>query len=254
MELTDDLLRAHVDGELDAATAARVEAQLANDPRAAEFMRRERALRQRLAAAFDPVLDEPVPDRLMAALGQAAPAANDPTASAPVLDLASARAARPPRRLGGWPAWMGMAASLVLGVFVGQRFLPDGGAGGPMVASAGGAWVASAALAQALDTQGAAAQAPQAPVRMAVSFVSNDGRYCRSFVLAADAMAGLACRQGERWQVEVLARAEAPAGSDFRQAATALPPTVLQAVDARIAGAPLDAAAERQALQRGWKR
>lgn len=250
MELTDELLRAFVDGELDAAAAARVQQLLATDAQAAAFVQRERALRQRLSAAFDPVLDEPVPERLLAALGKAPPAANDPTARAPVLDLAASRALRAPRRFGGWPAWMGMAASLVLGVFVGQRLAPDDS---PPVAAAGGQWVAGAPLAQALDSQSVATQPAQAPVQLALSFQAQDGRYCRSFTLPQQAMAGLACREAGRWRMEVLAKTEDAPSGGYRQAASALPPAVLQAVDARIAGAPLDAAAEQQALQRGWK-
>lgn len=253
LELNDELLRALVDGELDPRTAARVEDQLAHDARAAEFVRRERALRQRLQAAYAPVTDEPVPDRLLAALGKAPPAANDASARAPVLDLATARDARqaPPRRFARWAPWMGMAASLALGVFAGLRMAP---AGAPMVASADGRWIASAQLAQALETQSAATQPGDAPVRLATSFVAQDGRYCRGFTLTRDAMAGLACREGERWRVEVLAAAQAQPSGGFRQAASALPALVLQAMDARIAGAPLDAAAEQRALQRHWQR
>jgi hypothetical protein len=52
----------------------------------------------------------------------------------------------------------------------------------------------------------------------------------------------------------VLAKTEAAPDSAYRTAASPLPPAVLQAMDARIAGAPLDAAAEQQALQRRWQR
>lgn len=251
LDLTDELLHALVDGELDTAMAARIEAQLALDERAAAFVRRERALRRRLSAAYDPVAAEPVPDRLLASLGLAGRAANDPGSGAPVVGIEAARLGREPWRWNAWRAWIAMAASLALGTFIGQRIVSPDAA--PAVAAADGAWVASAALAQALDTQGAATQGPQAPVRMAVSFLARDGRYCRSFMLARDAMAGLACRQGERWRIELLAQAEPAAGTHFRQAASGLPAAVLQAMDARIAGAPLDAAAEQQALQRGWR-
>jgi hypothetical protein len=249
LDLTDELLRALVDGELDASTARRVEAQLAHDERAARFVQRERELRAKLSAVFDPVLDEPVPDRLLAALGKAPPAANDPSSVSPVIDLGAAREALQQRRFGGWPAWAAIAASLLLGVFVGQR-LP--GSHDAMVAESGGSWVAGASLAKALDTQLAGTQGRDAPVQLATSFVAQDGRYCRSFTLTHEAMAGLACRSGDRWQLEVVAQASTPNDGGFRQAGSALPPAVLQAVDARIAGAPLDAAGEQQALQRHW--
>jgi hypothetical protein len=239
--LSDDVLRAFVDGELDAAAASRVQARLAHDERAVAFVRREQALRERLQAAYEPVLTEPVPDRLLAMLRPAA--ANDARARADVVDLAAARARRP--RLAAWPTWLGIAASLLLGIAIGHRLLP---AGQPVEAT-GGQWVAQADLARALDTQSAATRG--APVQMAVSFVDRDGRYCRSFAVSRDAMAGLACRDAGRWQLEVVARAPTT-GGDYRQAASSLPNAVLQAIDARIAGAPLDAVAEAQALHRGW--
>lgn len=246
LPLDEALLRAFVDGELDADAAAQVQARLARDERAARFVQRERALRARLNASYDPVLDEPLPERLLAALGKAAPAANDAQARAPVLQLAAAREAR---GAGWWKVGFGLAASLVLGVFIGQRL---GAPAAPLLAQAQGRWVAGAALAQALDTQGAATQSHDAPVQLALSFVARDGHYCRSFALPQQAAAGLACREGGAWQLQVLARAEPPPAGAYRQAASALPPAVLQAIDARIAGAPLDAAGEAQALQRHW--
>ena len=39
----------------------------------------------------------------------------------------------------------------------------------------------------------------------------------------------------------------------YRQAGSALPPAVLDAIDARIDGAPLDAAGEEAARRRGWE-
>ncbi|MED5621437.1 NepR family anti-sigma factor [Ideonella sp. BN130291] len=197
-------------------------------------------LTRRLRAAYDPVLDEPVPDRLLAALQR--------PATPKVVDLAAAREQRAPRRLGGWPTWMGMAASVALGVFVGQRLLPAA-AQPAMVAAEGGRWVATAQLAESLDTR-TAQQAAGAPVQLGVSFLAKDGGYCRSFSLPADAMAGLACRRGAQWELQVLARAEA-AGGTFRQAGSAMPPAVLQAIDQRVA-TPLDAAGEQQAMQRRW--
>ena len=71
-----------------------------------------KAERRRMAAAFDDVLREPVPERLTALLQ--APAA-------PVVDLAEARARR--RGMPGWAAWGGMAATLVLGTLLGTRLL-----------------------------------------------------------------------------------------------------------------------------------
>ena len=65
--------------------------------------------------------------------------------------------------------------------------------------------------------------------------------------------AGLACREGERWRIPVLQEAPA-AGAAYRQAASTAPAAVLEVIDERIDGMTLDAAAERAARDRGWKR
>jgi negative regulator of sigma E activity len=257
MSVPQARLLAYVDGELDANAAAEVEAALARDPEAQAFVQRERLLRRRLQAAFAPVLDEPVPERLSALLAE--------TAAAPtVVDLQAERerrrppppapAAPAPRT--AWPMWMGLAASVLLSVGVGFALGQRSGAGaGEMLASADGALVAGAPLASALATQ-TSAEAKGA-VRVGMSFVSTDGHYCRSFTLNAQATAGLACEQGGRWQVQMLARDEAPADngdSTYRQAASPWPQALLEAIDRRIAGAPLDARGEAEAIRRGWKR
>ena len=69
----DLTVAAYVDGELDTAARARFEADMARDPSLADAVAAQRRLRARLAAAYDPVLSEPVPP----ALRMAAEAAND---------------------------------------------------------------------------------------------------------------------------------------------------------------------------------
>ena len=92
------------------------------------------------------------------------------------------------------------------------------------------------------------------------------GDYCRTFSWGArgEASAGLACRSGTAtsassgpgWELRTLARNAAgsqPSGP-MRMAGSSLPEPVLRAVEAEIAGAPLDAQAERAALQSGWRK
>jgi anti-sigma factor RsiW len=63
------MLHAYADGQLDAAQQRRVEAWLAEHEEVAEEVRDWQAQNEALRAAFDPVLEQPVPARL-AALGQ----------------------------------------------------------------------------------------------------------------------------------------------------------------------------------------
>jgi hypothetical protein len=116
-----------------------------------------------------------------------------------------------------------------------------------------GAMVARGALATALDSQLASNQAADAAVKIGLTFKARDGSYCRSFALKDGGTTGLACRSGGQWLIPVTASADA-AGGDIRQAANSIPPAVMQAIEARIAGDALAAPDETKARDAGWKR
>lgn len=247
MSFSDETLMAYADDELDAATRAAVEAAIASDPELARRVARQRALRHRLRHAFDPVLTEPIPERLLASV-RTAPAAAD-----------AARLVRLERRVvprWSWPQWGAIAASLAVGVLLGALLLaPRGGA--PFVVAPGGQLEAGGWLARALTEQLASSQPAAAPVEIGVSFRARDGDYCRTFVLAGrSALAGIACHGGATWHVVALARSEplSAGGGTYRAAASALPPAVARTLDAVIVGEPLDAGAEKAARERGWNR
>jgi len=63
--ITDNDLHAYVDGELDAARRAEVEAHLAANPAAAKIVRDYRSLNRDLHEAFDDVLNEPLPHAMV---------------------------------------------------------------------------------------------------------------------------------------------------------------------------------------------
>lgn len=90
---------------------------------------------------------------------------------------------------------------------------------------------------------------------MGVSFRSRQRSYCRTFRLRDSGDAGLACHEKNQWPVRVLAHSESGAttAAGYRQAASSLPPAVLQAVSDAIAGDALDASAEAQARASGWR-
>lgn len=282
----DERLIAYVDGELDDAEQATFSAEMAADPALAERVAQQLALRERVRAAYAPVLDEPVPERLLAVLRgdvraelraelRAEPP-DEPRAEAQakkVFDLALARAARrappaavvAPRR---WqlPQWGALAASLFVGVIGGYGLL---GANEPLSTARDGALVAGGVLAQALSQQLASAPAAasgDAPgnalatpggVQIGVSYVATTGELCRSFVLdAAQPLAGLACHEADRkrWRMKLVTPAAPAEGAGpYRMAAGALPPALARAIDESMRDAPLDAAGERAARERGWR-
>ena len=251
MTWSDETLMAFADGELDTQQRAELERVLAADAALRQRVAAIQAQRERVAAAFAPVLAEPVPERL-AALLQASPPSALAAPPAPVVKLDAVRAAREPaRRMSSWAAWGGMAASVLLGVLIGLQFSRT--AADPAMALHEGQLVAGGRLAQALSSQLAGdPPAGGAPVAVQLSFVDKGGSYCRTFSTAA--LSGLACQQAGQWAVQTLVSAEPVPSGVVRQATTALPPAVLEAVDQRIAGGALDAGRERQARDGGWRR
>ena len=247
MNLDDATLMAYADGELDAAQRAPIAAALEKDPALAARVEKHRALRAEVAGAFAAVLSEPVPERLRAAaVGSAAPAER---VRGNIVQFPT-RGTRAPSTAWRAREWLAMAASLVLGVVISWRaFSPMNSA--PITAS-NGALVARGALAEALDEQLASNPARDGAVKIGLTFKARDGSYCRSFDLSAGGVAGLACRAGGEWRIPVTASADA-AGGDFRQAAGAIPPAVMQAIEARIAGDALTAPDEAKARDAGWK-
>jgi hypothetical protein len=252
--ITDEMLFAYVDNELDATSRAHVEAAMAADPALAERMERQRSLRTLLGEAYAPTLEEPIPKRLLEAV-------EAPPPKARVLDLVAARKSRErvdtaaPAAANdwSWKHWGGMAACLVVGVLVGHSAWI--GNATTDILSQGGQLVAGAELGQALSTQLASRQAADAPVRIGVSYLSSDNEFCRSFVVTRTGTGGLACRHDGNWELRVVAKDKPVTGGsgNLRMASSPVPPAVLKSMEGHIKGAPLDADAEREAMNRGWR-
>ena len=68
-------IHAYVDGVLDPETSARLEADSRPDAAFAARIAQQRELRTRLRAEFDPVLEEPIPQRLRDVLAASEPGA-----------------------------------------------------------------------------------------------------------------------------------------------------------------------------------
>ena len=242
----DDEIHAYVDGALGPDASARLEADSRTDAALAARIAQQRELRTLLRAEFDPVLEEPIPQRLLDALdGSGRGAAVTPIGAA---RKASARAARPSWSLREWGA---IAATLVVGVFVGQLVFRS--SSGLPIETQNGRFLAAGYLETALSTQLAGAAPENAAARVTMSFRAASGEYCRTFALRTGA-GGLACRRDGRWSVELLDRAAAqPAATDdFRQASSGLSPAMLGAVTALGAGNSLTAEEERQRLASSW--
>jgi len=227
-DIDEAMLIALVDGELDEVTRRRVDHAVVDDPALAERLAMHRRLRERLAGHYAPIAQEPVPGAMRALLEE----------SAKVVPLA-----RPTPRWRGWAVGGAIAASLVLGLSLGRL---TGGEDGP-IGLHDGVMVAQGELAQALDTQLASAQADTA-IRIGLTFQRKGGGWCRSF---DGAVAGVACREGDSWQVQ-LALPGAGQGGAYRQASSS-DARVMATVDALIEGEPADAVEEAAARGKGWR-
>jgi hypothetical protein len=251
MKLSDEMLMAYADGEVDDVLRAQIEAAIALDPQLAAAVEQHRRLRMQLRHAFDDTLHEPIPDRLLAALGTTG-TSGEPASN--VIDLAGAASAR--HRAGwhwGLREWGALAATFVIGVSLGFALLPRGS---DIVATGHGELLARGVLATALSNQLAGTQHGDEPVQIGLSFTTHAGDICRTFAVRGEHLAGMACRATDGWRVDLLTAAEVDSAAEttYRQAGSSVPAVVLALVDQQIIGAPFDAAAEAQARQSGWKR
>lgn len=229
MIVDDETLMAFADGELAGEQRAAIEAVLATDTALRERLVAHQNLRAKLSNAFDAALAEPVPARLSAAAQQR---------SADVVSLAERRQIK-------WSGreWGAMAASIAAGLLIGVGVMNTQA---PMIAAANGGLEARGALAQALDTQLASDE--PGVVRIGLSFVSQDGGYCRTFNMTRSDTSGLACRNDDGWTIAMTAQG---GSGEVRMAAA--PEAILAAVDAMIVGEPLDQPAEEQARAQDWR-
>lgn len=217
----DERLLAYVDGELAGEELARFEAEMAADPRLKDEVDKHRGLSARLAVARAERAEMAGRSGAKVAKGKAAPI--------------QARLQLSPWH---WTAIVvGLSLGIASGLAAGHYAWPEGG---PLAVS-GGIVTAQGPLETALTDQLAM---EKGAIAIGGSFRTAKGRYCRTFRDAPDRLAGLACRQGGGWVLQTTTVLGPP---------NVMPRAVLSAVDGLIAGAPLDAAAERAARTRGWK-
>ena len=228
--ISDERFFAWLDGELEPAEAAEVAALVAADPDLQRKAEAHRALGTRLGVAFDPVAAAPLPDRLADAIQPR---------EAEVIDLAARREVRRPIPVR--MQWAAMAATLAIGIVAGSMI---GSSPSGTIGRENGQLVASGDLEAALYTRLASAPADDG-ARIGLTFRDAAGDLCRSFT--EDGAAGLACHQGGDWRIRGLFQAGEGQQAEFRMAAGA-DPRLAELVDATMAGEPLDATAERKAL------
>lgn len=265
-KLDEETLMAYVDGELDPGRAAEIEALLAEDAEARATVRMFRDSAAVLRGAFDPILREPVPERLLRAV-EAPPTGK-------VHDIRLARRGVLSRLL-PQTAWA-RAATVALLVGAGAGYLTARWGPGALEPAV---WVTNAdpLLNEALETTASGAvfarREPDSQIGREIlpllTFRDAEGRFCRefesSFVVADDRQIsyGVACREQGTWQTRALMARQliAPTlGGDPSADPSQYVPamggevasfdTVIQQI---MVDGPLSSEEEAALLERGWR-
>jgi hypothetical protein len=249
MGITDQLLMAFVDGELSPDLAALILSRLETEPDLLQRLEEHQRLRRELTAVYGSVMGEPLPPSLTALLSREGAQAA-PSPATPLFRLAKPEPGSVLSRLGGaWPV-LAAAAAAVFGVGLSEVRH----AGEPLTRSGDGRIVASGPLARTLE-RSLAADAAGSGARIMASFEDRSGRYCRVFEAAAGGHEdGVACKSDGRWLVVALANsAAAEPANGYRQASSALAPSVAAAVDELQASSALTPEQERKARTQQWR-
>ncbi len=222
---------AWLDGELDAKSAARVEARMASDPALANLKIKDRKMSENLRSAFDPLL---------------ADAAHPPRFSdAQVVDLASRRTSAAKSSF-GVPQWAAMAATLIVGLVAGTMLQSNESS---TVKSQDGRIYAAASLNDALERQLASQPKDSETIRIGMTFRAHNGRTCRNF--SGMAGQGVACHDDSGWIVEGLFAS--PQDDHTYRMATGDDPRINDMIDSMIVGEPFDAERETEARRNSWR-
>lgn len=230
---------AWLDGELSDDEAAEVEREVAADPQLQRRAEEHRALTAELRSAFAPLTEAPLPARLTGPL--------EPSAADKVFSLAEARERREARAAPLlWKHMAAMAATLVLGIVVGNQL--TGNPTSPIQTEAG-RLVAGAELKSALYAKLASAPQEDGP-RIGMTFRDRSGAICRTF--KDKFTSGLACHNQGDWRILGVFQAPEGQGTDYRMAAGA-DSRLLELADEHMSGEPLGAAEERAAQKRDWR-
>ena len=224
-EMSDAMLMALADGELNDLDAARLRKRLATDPDLADRYLAFAQTRSWMQDAFPP---EPVPDRLIATVLKA------PDTAVPTAEVVPLR-----RRLNSVPGWgMALAASLVLGIgsfWVGRTTVPQPGKFDPVLAMA------------QLPTGAETRLSDGSTARVLATYATDIG-LCRMF--AQDSWRHIACRDDQSGVWDVALSVHAGEVGSFLPSSAVAVELIDRLLDEIQAGPAMSADEERRALEK----
>ena len=241
LEFDDETLMAFADGELDEAQSLALEEALAEDEALAERLALFLDSRRLVGDTLKPLIDEPVPEALLASVQRMAQGAGE-RASTPRDNIVSFRP-KPQATPAAARRWlMPLAASLVA-VISGVIGFSAGRMGPPVAGS--GAEIA-AALSSEASGRDVALGVDGGILHVVATFRDAGGNLCREYALKQPEKSTLtvACREGDVWATRLAL--STPVAEGY------VPASSQETLDAYLtsiqAGAPLSAEEELKAL------
>ena len=230
--VSDDMLMAYADGELDAAQAEEIRRAVANNTALAAKLAEFEATRRLARDAFAGIKEQPIPPEL-------------------VQTVLTHEPPKPEQRRSPFMTqFMPLAASLAMvagaiGYVVGTR-----SAGTSLL----GADNAVAAALESSDS-GAVFDVDGGRRITVLATYRLPDRVCRSFMdsVASGAVKGLACRTGAQWTVEVAVAQPPSASGSYTPASDQATPSIDAFLDAAGAEGPVDGTAEAVLRKQGWR-
>jgi hypothetical protein len=253
LEITDELLVAYVDDELDAAQRAMVSSVLAGNPALCGRAEEMRLARDLLQEAFPLRADARVPPEIDRAANRLAEA------------CAAQRSPRPRRSYFqfGWKhAFVAGLLVCVAGLLAGYAARRGAGASTGTEVTALMLIEPDTPLHRVLESTPSAevvnVPSESAAIRAVLTFRAKDGRFCREFEILARAggSTGIACREHGAWRAEVmLGTTVRPANGNSYTPASAESdePAVAEVAERLMDGDPLGAVEEARVLANRWK-
>ena len=262
MTLSDEMLMAYADGQLDAGDRARVKKLVAQDPALSARLEVFQATGHGLASVFDEHMNAPLPDSLKRFAERVQPRAAKRPSFGQFADTLR-DLLRPAHPFG-----LAAASAAVLIAGAGFAWLVHGGGGSPsgeLVQLENDGTVARGPLRNALDSlqsgKVASVALPEGKVaRVAVklSFRDHAQDYCRQYEIglaASENYGGIACNSNGQWTIRFQA-ALAPVRQSPQKAAPAgsKNPALEKAVLSMIDGDALGPQDEDATILAGWKK
>lgn len=240
--ITDNMLSAYLDGELDAEEHAAVSLALKHDVQLQLRLRQFVQANAAYAAQYEPVVQAPMPDSLTALLDAHYPDGSATDTTSNVISFPYTMA-----RLKPWAGALAAAACLVIGVFVGSQTRVTSPASTSDTGLMAGPVLPDSALHVVLsDVASGQSLGGITPV---LTYAVEAGGYCREIETAT--ALGLACKyRGEEWAVVLVTpNMRATPVMGYSLASGGSEAAFDEFANRLMIGAPLDAEAEAAALR-----